>query len=615
MTPAVLILPVWADEEPVPVPVASDVEEVPMGTVTAPEGDAEVQPGTTEPVPGAETAPTLAVSQPETAQFSAVGVTWLLDEAVVATQVNIRVRDAAGGWGDWFTVEIDAMGTDGNPGALAAGELRGGTEPVWTGERVGVEVEILTLSGAAPQDVTAVLIDPNQSVADTNLNNPEVQDTADAATVMPAIYSRAQWGADEKIMHWDPQYAPTIKAATIHHTADSNSYTADQVPAMLRSIYQYHAVSRGWGDIGYNVIVDKFGRAWEGRQGGLASTVIGAHAGGFNTSTFGVSMIGNYDVVDTPAEMITMVVNVVSWKLGLYGVNPRGTTTLVSGGGGTAKYAAGVSVTLPTIFGHRDVGSTTCPGQYGFARLPEIREKVASMMAVGAGVQSAALLRNTLSEGPAEFSLPRGQWGDVVLRCDWNGDGYDDVGIYRQGQFFLFNDNISTTTHFASFAFGNTRGDIPVCGDYDGDGVDSVGVFRIGTFYLRNTNSTGPAEGVVYFGSVSAIPLIGDWNGDGYDTPGAYQDLSFHLTNGNLRPTTEQRFSLGDMGDVPLAGDWNGDGIDTVGVWRKATFYLADSFAGGPADIALYYGIDTDTPLVGDWDGNGIDTVGVARGY
>lgn len=615
ITPAVLVLPVWAEEGPAPVPVSSDVTEVPMGTVTAPEGDAEVQAGTTEPVAGAETVPTLAVAEPETAPFSAVGVTWLLDTAVVATQVNIRVRDTAGDWGDWFSAEVNDLGTDANPDALAAGRLRGGTEPVWTGDRVGIEVEIITLSGAAPQDVSAVLIDPNRSPADSDPSSPLVQDTANAATTMPAIFSRAQWGADEDIMNWDPEYAPTIKAATIHHTADSNTYTADQVPGMLRSIYQYHSVSRGWGDIGYNVIVDKFGRAWEGRQGGLASTVIGAHAGGFNTSTFGVSMIGNYDVVDTPPAMITTVVNVISWKLGLYGVNPRGTTTLISGGGGTSKYPEGASVTLPTIFGHRDVGSTTCPGSYGFARLPEIRERVAYTVAIGSGVVSTAHLRNSVTEGPANWSLPRGQWSDVVLRCDWNGDGFDDIGIYRHGQFFLFNDNIATTAHFASFAFGNAYGDTPVCGDFDGDGKDSVGVFRTGIFYLRNANSAGPAQGVVYFGSVSATPLIGDWNGDGFDTPGVYQDTTIHLTNSNVRPTTDQRFAFGDSGDVPLAGDWDGDGRDTVGVWRRSIFYLANSPQGGRADIALYYGVDTDTPLVGDWDGNGIDTVGVARGY
>ena len=54
---------------------------------------------------------------------------------------------------------------------------------------------------------------------------------------------------------------------------------------------------------------------------------------------------------------------------------------LTSGGGGTDKYAAGVKVTLPTIFGHRDVGNTVCPGRYGYARLPEIRDRVAAIYA------------------------------------------------------------------------------------------------------------------------------------------------------------------------------------------------------------------------------------------
>ena len=179
-------------------------------------------------------------------------------------------------------------------------------------------------------------------------------------------------------MGWAPEYAPTIKAATIHHTADGNNYAAADVPAILRSMYAYHALSRGWGDIGYNVIVDKFGRLWEGRYGGLASTVIGAHAGGFNTGTFGVSMLGNYDVVDTTQPMVDAVAAIIAWKFSLYNVNPRGTVTLTSGGGGTAKYAAGVKVTLPTIFGHRDVGATACPGQYTYNRMNDIRAMVAA---------------------------------------------------------------------------------------------------------------------------------------------------------------------------------------------------------------------------------------------
>jgi len=76
---------------------------------------------------------------------------------------------------------------------------------------------------------------------------------------------------------------------------------------------------------------------------------------------------------------VASVVAVMAWKLGMYGVDPRGRSQLTSGGGGTSRYLAGQTVTLPNIFGHRDVGSTTCPGQYGYARLDEIRTRVAAL--------------------------------------------------------------------------------------------------------------------------------------------------------------------------------------------------------------------------------------------
>jgi uncharacterized protein with LGFP repeats len=376
LTGTILILPVYAAPAPEAEPVPTSTDEVPMGSVAHPAGDADVQKGTTEPVDGvASTAPTLAVSQTDGPEFSLVGVTWAYDPAVTDTVVQVRVRDDAGNWGDW--TEVGTEDAEQNPDADAGAELRGGTAPLWTGPSTGVEVELVTRSGARPTDVQLDLVDPGTSEADATPGSPDIKDTAQAGMAMPDVYSRGQWGADEAIMGWTPEYAPTLRAATLHHTADSNSYTAEQVPAMMRSIYRYHAVSRGWGDIGYNVVVDKFGRRWEGRAGGLAGTVIGAHAGGFNSGTFGVSMLGTYDTVAPPAAVVTSVAAIIAWKFSLYGINPRGSTTLTSGGGGTSKYAAGARVTLPTIFGHRDVGATSCPGNGGYSRLPEIRDRVA----------------------------------------------------------------------------------------------------------------------------------------------------------------------------------------------------------------------------------------------
>jgi hypothetical protein len=397
-TGSILVLPVYAAPAPEAVPVTTSGDEIPMGSVEDPAPEADVQSGTTEPVRGVDDdEPTLTVSETATA-FSLVGVTWTYDPKVTDTIVKVRAQDAAGRWGDWTDVLIeDAVQ---NADAASGAVLRGGTAPLWTGPSTGVEAELVTRSGAEPVDVTLDLVDPGTSAADGSLTTPEIQDTANAAAVMPPVYSRVQWGADDSIRTWGPEYAPAIKAATVHHTADSNNYTADQVPAIMRSIYRYHTVSRGWGDIGYHVIADKFGRLWEGRYGGLSSTVVGAHVGGFNTGNFGVSMLGNYDVVDTTKPMINAVSAVIGWKLSLYGVDPQGSTVFTSGG--TAKYAAGTRVTMPTVMGHRDIGSTACPGRYGYAKMDEIRAQ-ANVAGMASFVK--ALYQDMMGRGPDDAGL------------------------------------------------------------------------------------------------------------------------------------------------------------------------------------------------------------------
>ncbi|SET77608.1 N-acetylmuramoyl-L-alanine amidase, partial [Geodermatophilus poikilotrophus] len=424
LTGTLLVLPVSAEPTPEAVPVETSVEEVAMGSLSDPAPEAQVQEGTTDPVAGVPDAvPTLSVSATDVAQFSLVGVTWAYDPAVTDTVVQVRVRDLAGTWGAW--TEVGAEAAEQEAGMDTGTPVRGGTAPLWTGPATAVEAELVTRSGAQPADVQLDLVDPGESAADDSLGTPDITETADAATAMPPVFSRTQWGADERIMGWRPQYASTIKAATLHHTAGSNSYTAGDVPAILRSTYTYHAQSLGWGDIGYNVLVDKFGRLWEGRAGGLASTVIGAHAGGFNTGTFGVSMMGNYDAVDTPQPMVDAVAAIIAWKFSLFNVAPNGTTTLTSGG--TDKYPAGTAVRLPTIFGHRDTKSTACPGRYGYARLPEIRGKVA------AGLSSAAPLIQRRYDSDAGV---RSVLGAVTTPPTSTPDGVGAYAHYANGSMY-----------------------------------------------------------------------------------------------------------------------------------------------------------------------------------
>ena len=622
MTPLLLVLPVYAAPVPQPTPVPASVESVDLGSVTEPAPEADLQQGTTDPVEGQTpqeaVAPVLAVSQPETEPFKAVGVTWAADPAVTDTVVQVRVADAAGVWGDWTELEHEASDIDAPAGEQA--ELRGGTSPLWVGEGHGVEVELLTRSGAAPTAVQAQLIDPGESAADAAPGRAAVRDQAHAASSMPTIFTRAQWGADERIRTWAPEYAPTIKAATIHHTADSNDYTADQVPQIMRSMYQYHTVSRGWGDIGYNVLVDKFGRIWEGRYGGLASTVVGAHAGGFNTGTFGVSMLGNYDLVEPSAAMLEGVAQVIAWKLSLYGVDPRGTTRLVSGGGGTAKYAAGVTVTEQTVFAHRDVGATACPGRYGFAKMDTIRSRVTALMTTTTTTVVPTdrwwELRESATAGPAPHQVWFGGPGAVTLACDPFGTGRDQLAAYDNGTWYL-RASLGNGNADKAFPYG-AAGWVPVCGDWDGDGRDGIGVYdpRSGTWYLRNTVTPGrPDAGTVQFGWSGATPVVGDWNGDGTDTIGVYDRAAgvWMVRGTNTPGSPDKQFQYGFAGAVPVPADYDGDGRTDVGVMAAGTWYLRHAFGGGAPDRRFSYGLATDLPVVGQWAADSGAGVGVSR--
>lgn len=190
---------------------------------------------------------------------------------------------------------------------------------------------------------------------------------------MPSVVSRAGWGANEGMRCSNPDYTEPTKALTLHHTAGNNNYTPAEAAAQVRGIFKYHAQTLGWCDMGYNVLVDKYGTIYEGRYGGLERGVMGAHVGGFNSNTWGISMIGNYETAQPSAEMLNSVTSIAAWKAAQSGFDPSGTVSLRSGGFSNARYAAGTTATVPTFHGHSDLHYTACPGGYVISRWDEIR--------------------------------------------------------------------------------------------------------------------------------------------------------------------------------------------------------------------------------------------------
>lgn len=195
----------------------------------------------------------------------------------------------------------------------------------------------------------------------------------------PPVTSRAGWGADESISPEEPGYLPgeKIKAVVVHHTAESNAYTCEQGPAVVRGIYAYHVKQLGWKDLGYNFLVDKCGQIYEGRKGGVDRPVMGAHAYGFNAETTGISVLGTYTDAAPPQAAMVSVARVAAWKLGQYGVNPAGTATLTAGDSGRnyfgKSWSKGDQLTFPVVHGHRDGYNTQCPGDALHAQLGTIR--------------------------------------------------------------------------------------------------------------------------------------------------------------------------------------------------------------------------------------------------
>jgi uncharacterized protein with LGFP repeats len=314
------------------------------------------------------------------------------------TSARIRARHADGSWGPWYTTE--ALPTPG--GSVFHGSTPGpsGTDPVFVGKTTTVQIAVTRPPGATPtslprsaaptkaglgylpataeqplaQNISAVLISPPRAPADIQWTPPTA---IIAAGQPPNIISRAQWGADDLVRCGNRPGNAGIRAAVVHHTGESNDYQPEDSAAIVRSIDAYHTQILGWCDIAYNALVDKYGQVFEGRAGALTGPVQGDHTGGFNREAWGVAMIGNFDdVAPTPIQLHT-VGRLLGWRLGLDRVDPKGTVALASAGGPDTNFPVDAIATLPTIFSHRDVGATDCPGNVAYALLDEIRDTAA----------------------------------------------------------------------------------------------------------------------------------------------------------------------------------------------------------------------------------------------
>ncbi|MEP7055522.1 MAG: N-acetylmuramoyl-L-alanine amidase [Actinomycetota bacterium] len=185
----------------------------------------------------------------------------------------------------------------------------------------------------------------------------------------PAIRPRSAWaGATCPVRAAMPSEAPgNVRVLLVHHSETGNSYGSMQVPAILRSFYRYH-VGKGWPDIAYNFLVDRYGGIWEGRAGSLAQPVMPSATGGSQGYSQIACWVGNHRATAPTAAAQRSMISLLAWLAKRYVIDtaPGATTSFVSRG--SSKWPRRAPVTTRTIEGHRSMSSTTdCPGDAAYA--------------------------------------------------------------------------------------------------------------------------------------------------------------------------------------------------------------------------------------------------------
>ncbi|GAA1556888.1 hypothetical protein GCM10009789_07810 [Kribbella sancticallisti] len=328
-----------------------------------------------------------AAAAPQTKPFGLVGVTWPYRKNSAKVEVKVRVQ-RSGAWSAWERLPVE---DDHGPAtATTEGRERSGTEPYWVGDANGVEASLTTLDGTTVTGAKVALINPGVTALDAEpplTEEPVEAEGSRAPYPMPAMVSRRNWGADERLRTHNgtacarPKYTGTVQAAFVHHTADRNDYTRTQVTAMVRGMYAYHVKSRGWCDLGYNFLVDRFGRAFEGRYGGAQLPVLGAHTGAFNANSFGVSLIGNFEKVAPSQAALETTARIIAWKLDANYRSPLATVVLAG-------------KRLHTISGHLDTKATACPGKNLYTRLPWLRQRTNILMSKSVSTEIYRFAKN-----------------------------------------------------------------------------------------------------------------------------------------------------------------------------------------------------------------------------
>lgn len=346
-------------------------------------------------------AATIALPRPVTS----IAVHWRGERAA---RVRVAISRDGRHFGRFATVRLDEVGE-----RARAGETYGAVMPA-RGARV-----LRVRSNRPLQRLTVVgFIDRPQPRSRVSLPVSTARTTTSAGVAQPTVIPRAGWGADEALRFdatgkeiWPPAFYP-IQKVIVHHTATQNN---DPDPAAtIRAIYQYHAVTQGWGDIGYNFLIDESGRIYEGRYSrqyapGESPTgedlngqgVTAAHTQGYNSGTVGIALLGTLTNQDATPAARSALEHLIAWIDDSHAIDPQGSALYTNP-------VSGTQATFANIAGHRDLAATECPGGVFYGTLPTIRSDVAALIAAaqpGFSIAASPTSATVAPGGSASYSV------------------------------------------------------------------------------------------------------------------------------------------------------------------------------------------------------------------
>ena len=206
--------------------------------------------------------------------------------------------------------------------------------------------------------------------------------------------SREEWGATKPTKKWTYLNPKRVQGIVVHHSGVTGGPTG---ATAVRAFERHHMTTRGWSSIAYNWLVDVDGTIYEGRRDGA----VGGATKNWNFKTVAVSYVGDgHEPLSLEAQ--------------------QGFRTVIDELQHT--YSGGL-----WIKGHRDLASTSCPGNWLYdwvgtgtllvappgAHVPTVDwgGLIAYMQALGAEVQARPLRRRMrgVKVRLVQATLPR--WG------------------------------------------------------------------------------------------------------------------------------------------------------------------------------------------------------------